>query len=36
MKFLPSQVDFLKFFERSADNVLEGRHGLQRHGRRLP
>ena len=24
MKFLPSQVDFLKFFERSADNVLEG------------
>jgi predicted phosphate transport protein (TIGR00153 family) len=24
MKFLPSQVDFLAFFERSADNVLEG------------
>ena len=24
MKFLPSQVDFQKFFERSADNVLAG------------
>ena len=24
MKFLPSQVNFLEFFERSADNVLEG------------
>lgn len=24
MKFLPSQVDFLKYFERAADNVLEG------------
>ena len=24
MKFLPSQVNFLAFFERSADNVLEG------------
>ena len=24
MKFLPSQVNFLEYFERSADNVLEG------------
>ncbi len=24
MRFLPSQVNFLEFFERSADNVLEG------------
>lgn len=24
MKFLPSQVDFLEYFERAADNVLEG------------
>jgi hypothetical protein len=29
MKFLPSQVNFLEFFERAADNVLEGAKALQ-------
>jgi uncharacterized protein len=29
MKFLPSQVNFLEYFERAADNVLEGAKALQ-------